>query len=278
MSSISLTDFKDPTKQVVWIKGVSYFCIAASLLSLFAGYLEYDFYQKELHDLWGSAEQASEAQDFQEKWVSTAALFQSAIIFQIIMFLMWVYRMNKNTRALAPEAKMKYTPAWSVGWFFIPIANLWKPYQVLKEIWLKNQKSSKDVCTDNPGFLIWFWIFYVISFSLGQALFRILFKTKDLSGLILENKLTLLSDFSDIPFYIFTIILVTKMHNLHMLKFAPQAQEYYTQVENTPVTEESKKRETRSKRLKRSAQVAIVLWIVVCIFALFITWLDIPLE
>jgi hypothetical protein len=50
------------------------------------------------------------------------------------LLLTWVYRANKNGHALG-TAGMKYTPGWSVGWFFVPIANLFMPYWVLKEIW-----------------------------------------------------------------------------------------------------------------------------------------------
>jgi hypothetical protein len=47
--------------------------------------------------------------------------------------LIWVYRANKNARALGTD--MKYSPGWSVGWFFVPIAGLYVPYFVIKEIW-----------------------------------------------------------------------------------------------------------------------------------------------
>jgi len=50
-----------------------------------------------------------------------------------ITFLRWIYRSNKNLRSFSGES-MTFTPGWSVGWFFIPVANLWKPYQVMKEM------------------------------------------------------------------------------------------------------------------------------------------------
>ena len=56
-------------------------------------------------------------------------------------FLLWIYRSNKNLRALSGES-MTFTPGWSVGWYFIPIVCLWKPYQVMKEIWNVSHKSK----------------------------------------------------------------------------------------------------------------------------------------
>jgi Domain of unknown function (DUF4328) len=52
----------------------------------------------------------------------------------VLLFLMWVYRANKNGRALGAQG-MKYSPGWSVGWFFVPIASMFVPYWILKEIW-----------------------------------------------------------------------------------------------------------------------------------------------
>jgi hypothetical protein len=57
------------------------------------------------------------------------------------LFLMWVYRVNRNVRALGAEG-LRYTPGWSVGWFFIPIWNLFMPYKVIKELWQANSSSS----------------------------------------------------------------------------------------------------------------------------------------
>ena len=52
----------------------------------------------------------------------------------LILFLMWVYRVNRNARALGAVG-MQYTPASSVGWFFVPVIGLFLPYFVIKEIW-----------------------------------------------------------------------------------------------------------------------------------------------
>jgi hypothetical protein len=52
----------------------------------------------------------------------------------LIPFLTWIYRANSNARSLGASG-MEFTPGWSVGWFFVPLANLVKPYQVMRELW-----------------------------------------------------------------------------------------------------------------------------------------------
>ena len=46
----------------------------------------------------------------------------------------WLYLSSKINHLLEIK-NLRHSPGWSVGWYFIPIANLWKPYQALKEIY-----------------------------------------------------------------------------------------------------------------------------------------------
>jgi len=58
-----------------------------------------------------------------------------------ILFLMWIYRANSNARQLGAQG-MKFSPGWSVGFYFIPILWFWKPYQAMKEIWQASKAPS----------------------------------------------------------------------------------------------------------------------------------------
>jgi Domain of unknown function (DUF4328) len=62
-------------------------------------------------------------------------------LIQIILFCFWIHRANSNARALGAE-RMSFTPGWSVGWFFVPIMNIFRPYQVVREIWNSSGPSA----------------------------------------------------------------------------------------------------------------------------------------
>ena len=54
---------------------------------------------------------------------------------------------------------MSISAGWAAGYFFIPIMNLWKPYQAMKEIW---QGSDPDPTVHAfsvrvPALLPWWW-------------------------------------------------------------------------------------------------------------------------
>jgi heme exporter protein D len=74
----------------------------------------------------------AESQDLWQRVL--AGIEMSVDLPPVILFMMWVYRASKNARALGAEG-MEYTPGWSVGWFFVPVASLIMPYLALKELW-----------------------------------------------------------------------------------------------------------------------------------------------
>lgn len=55
---------------------------------------------------------------------------------------MWIYRVSANAAALCPSED-RITPGWSVGWFFVPIANLWMSLRVLTQIFHAAQRPPR---------------------------------------------------------------------------------------------------------------------------------------
>ncbi len=95
------------------------------------------------------------------------------IITSFVIYLIWLYRVNNNLHVHS-EKKLHFTPGWCVGWYFIPIACLFKPYQVMKEIYLTSLKGDKYTDTSIVG--LW-WTLWIFSNVLGQIIFKITWKT-----------------------------------------------------------------------------------------------------
>jgi hypothetical protein len=91
-----------------------------------------------------------------------------------IAFLVWTYRTNKGLRAWSAEP-MKFTPGWSVGWYFIPIANLFKPYQVMKEIWSVSHTGEER----DDAIVVSWWTLWVVSNFVGRFAFRLILGADD---------------------------------------------------------------------------------------------------
>ncbi|MCD6453152.1 MAG: DUF4328 domain-containing protein [Dehalococcoidales bacterium] len=90
------------------------------------------------------------------------------VVISFILFLIWVYRTHKNLPHLDVKG-LRFTPGWSVGWFFVPIMNLFRPYQVVSEAWrasypaadISDAESWKRVKT--LPIVGWWWALCLIS-------------------------------------------------------------------------------------------------------------------
>ena len=93
------------------------------------------------------------------------------ILISSILVLVWKYETNKNCRGFGAQG-MQFTPGWAVGWQFIPFMNLFRPYQVMQEIW---KVSTDPLAWQNQrgGLLVtWWWASCVVSMLIGQAYSR----------------------------------------------------------------------------------------------------------
>ena len=76
---------------------------------------------------------------------------------------------------------MEFTPGWSVGWYFIPLMHLFKPYQAVKEMHqaLDPEAGSDDwrLLGDIPTVVGWWWGVWIISIVLGNISTRLAFSS-----------------------------------------------------------------------------------------------------
>ena len=96
-------------------------------------------------------------------FAQTALYITSAIV-----FLVWIHRAHRNLPSLH-AADLRFTPGWAVGWFFVPIMSLFRPYQVASEIWRASE--AKEDTTDGTSWksvatspiVGWWWALFLIS-------------------------------------------------------------------------------------------------------------------
>ena len=91
-----------------------------------------------------------------------------------VAFLMWFHRVRANLPALG-VTDARWSPGWAVGWWFVPVMSLFRPYQVAAEIW----RASDPVATEadwrqrEVGPLLgWWWACFVASLIVDQVSFR----------------------------------------------------------------------------------------------------------
>jgi len=109
----------------------------------------------------------------------------AALLAGAIAFAMLTYRASRNALSYG-QMLMKFSPGWAVGFYFIPLVSLWKPYYAMKEIWQASDPTG-DVhpgSVEVPALLpVWWWAFVVHNLA-GQITFRMARAVNDPGSLI----------------------------------------------------------------------------------------------
>ena len=88
----------------------------------------------------------------------------------LIIAMRWIYLVSKAAYILSDGETAK--PGWAVGWYFVPLANLWKPYEAMREAWQvsRNVENWPQVPTDYLPTWWGLWIVFSIVSNLSGRL------------------------------------------------------------------------------------------------------------
>lgn len=106
-----------------------------------------------------------------EQLVQIDVWFRGAGIFRIAMFLVCVilvsrvvYRTMRNLHTIASR-RAEMAPGWAVGWYFVPIANLWKPAEGMSQIYHGTHEAVGEKSTANSPIPLWWTVWLVSNFA-----------------------------------------------------------------------------------------------------------------
>ncbi|UYQ64077.1 DUF4328 domain-containing protein [Streptomyces peucetius] len=95
----------------------------------------------------------------------TSTLQLTAYVATAVVFVIWFHRVRTIAGVLAPDLLTR-GPGWTIGAWFIPVANLWIPRGIAAEVWTASRSSPYASATSEPrtpvnlwwaGFLVtWF--------------------------------------------------------------------------------------------------------------------------
>jgi hypothetical protein len=193
-----------------------YASIIIDAIALFSGVLQYQLLSDFKLGVYSSEALATAAAESNDKRQQIIGVFQFGIaIATMIVFSMWIYRANFNSRALGAK-NMKFTPGWSVGYYFIPFLNLWRPYQAMKEIWKTSKNPTAWEGEERGAILPWWWLLFLVAGMLGNASFRTSMHAKEIHELIATTGITIAYDIVSIPATIIALVLVGKIYEMQM--------------------------------------------------------------
>lgn len=184
---------------LIWI------VLAFEIISLLSGYLQYDLLQQFIAGAEISEETAT-ANDLREQVISIFYLI--AYIISVITFILWFRRAYFNL-----HLKVKYlnhTEGWAVGGWFVPFISLYRPYQIMKELYqetkdLLNKKGIAFNQNFSTGALGWWWALWLFNGFVGQILFRYSLNAESIEEISTSSVLSIFSNIIGIPLALITV-------------------------------------------------------------------------
>jgi hypothetical protein len=109
-----------------------------------------------------------------DAWVlATALVVAVLILFTGVAWLMWQHRAHVNVRNAAGgrSGSLSFTPAWGVGCWFVPFANLVLPYRAVAEIARESRPGSAPAShgsdRSTPAVIPAWWVAWILASIVG---------------------------------------------------------------------------------------------------------------
>jgi hypothetical protein len=177
------------------------------ILSLFSSFLQYMLLNDASTGKFISEESAN-LNDLREKIIG----FTHVIIFIIsgIIFIRWFRRAYYNLHLVVD--KLNHSEGWAAGFWFIPIANMYRPFQIMKELfgetinYLRKNNIESNIPSLKP--INWWWSLWIINEILGRIIFQYSRRAETIDELIFSTKLDMVGCLIGLPLCIITVSVI----------------------------------------------------------------------
>ena len=201
-------EFKDPSRLMVWIKYLLVLQVVLAFVAIGSNLMEYQLLTDFQNGVYFSQEMAvADAEANDKRQQAIAFLYLGVFIVSGVLILKWIYQSNQNARHFGAK-DMSFSPGWSIGFYFIPIVSLWKPYQAMKEIWQASQNPADWSVVKVSSILGIWWFFWIANSMVGQAVFRMSRRAEEIPEIMNVNLVSQASEIISIPLALITWLLI----------------------------------------------------------------------
>jgi heme/copper-type cytochrome/quinol oxidase subunit 2 len=151
--------FESGRTRAVWAMTLLGVMVLLNVIAFSGNWLQYDLLDQIKHGTRFSRE-TLESNDHRQAVVNMSN--GAGLIVTAICFLMWTHRAYRNLPALGAK-HLEHSPGSSVGWYFVPVANLMKPYAITTEIWRHSDPDGIGVAAraSSTGLVVYWWLAYI---------------------------------------------------------------------------------------------------------------------
>lgn len=168
------------SSRATWAKRALIAVVVLNVLSIVSAYFAYQTYGADI-----VTQDDLDTTDLREGGVALLTLI--AFVVAVVMFIRWFRRAYSNLPALG-ATNLRFPTWWTIGGWFIPIVNLFRPKQIANDIWRGSDPERRPDETPRwegaavPDLFQWWWGLYLFSTWLENASFRVELAANDLDG------------------------------------------------------------------------------------------------
>lgn len=211
--------FIDPTDLTNLIKYLIYMQIIIDIIASFSAAFQFQLIMEIKHEHYLTLEQyyATGKLNDQRQQIIMGFQFINNLILCFFYFA-WLYRTNYNARKLG-ATNMKFMPDWAFGWYFIPIANLWKPYQAVKEIWKASINPKDWEKQQVPDLLGLWWFCWIASILFGSVIGPLEIFADTINKKFIASAMLVLLNVLSIIYSFILLSMINQIYQLQMSHF-----------------------------------------------------------
>jgi hypothetical protein len=196
---------------LIWI------VLVLEIVSLISGYFQYDLLQTVANGGEISTETAT-ANDTREQII--AIVYLIAFVISAVTFIQWFRRAYFNLHLRTNH--LSQTEGWAAGSWFVPIVCLYRPYQIMKELY----HETKELLIEKglgirenftTSYLGWWWGLWIINNLIGQFVFRYAMKAKSIDELTISTVASMVGNIVGIPLALITVKVIKDYSNIEPL-------------------------------------------------------------
>ena len=193
-------------KRAQWAEYLIWILLGLGLISLYSSYLQYDLLLKIQEGFYVSDHEIT-SNDLREGIIGVVITILYVV--SVITFIRWFRRAYYN---LSSRTDIRYDEGWAAGSWFVPILNLFRPYQIMKEIDDESsnliEKHSQEPISDSTALIGFWWALWIISGVVGRYVFRTSLNAESLEELMTSTQVDMLGVAFDVPLSLITVFMI----------------------------------------------------------------------
>jgi len=194
-----------------------YILLALEIISLISDYFQYDL----LETIAKGGEISNDTATTNDTRVQLIGIIYMIVyIISTITFIQWFRRAYFNLHQRVNH--LSQNEGWAAGSWFVPIISLYRPYQIMKELYqetkellVKNGLGVNENFTTNS--LGWWWTMWIIHNVIGQFVSRYSLKAESIDELTTSTIASMFINIIGIPLALITVKVIKDYSNIEPL-------------------------------------------------------------